>query len=98
MTHRVLFMTYVYPPLAMVGTFRSVRFVKYLPEFGWTPLVVTATPKSLEGLPQDEGLMEHVPDGTVVRRASIWRPARRIKGWIPRKRSGRGGGDLKRKA
>lgn len=36
----VLFPVYSFPPLNAGGTFRLVKFTKFLPEFGWRPLVV----------------------------------------------------------
>ncbi len=38
---RVLILAYYFPPLGMGGTQRATKFVKYLPEFGWEPVVVT---------------------------------------------------------
>ena len=42
-----------FPPQVTAGVFRTVRFTKYLPAFGWTPIVLTATPAELIG---DESL------------------------------------------
>ncbi|MEW5795001.1 MAG: glycosyltransferase family 4 protein [Candidatus Zixiibacteriota bacterium] len=38
---RVLFVTYAFPPMAAVGGRRIVDFCKYLPEYGWEPVVLT---------------------------------------------------------
>ncbi len=40
---RVLFIAYYFPPLGMGGVQRSLKFVKYLPEFYWEPIVLTVT-------------------------------------------------------
>lgn len=37
----LLILTYHFPPTASVGTVRMAGLTKYLPEFGWTALVVT---------------------------------------------------------
>lgn len=37
----MLCITYLFPPIANSGTQRSVKFTKYLPEFGWQPVVLT---------------------------------------------------------
>lgn len=37
----VLIISYYYPPLAGIGTLRTLKFAQYLPENGWTPLVLT---------------------------------------------------------
>lgn len=42
MSRRVLFVAYYFPPMGGAGVQRSVKFVRYLAEFGWKPIVVTA--------------------------------------------------------
>jgi glycosyltransferase involved in cell wall biosynthesis len=37
----VLFISYYFPPMGMGGVQRSAKFVKYLPESGWNPTVLT---------------------------------------------------------
>lgn len=37
----VLFVSYHFPPDASVGALRPQKFAKYLPEYGWTPHVLT---------------------------------------------------------
>lgn len=41
MAGKVLMLSYYYPPLGGIGTLRSLKFAKFLPEFGWQPLVLT---------------------------------------------------------
>ena len=41
---RVLVIAYYFPPLGMGGVRRVVNFCRYLPEFGWNPLVLTVKP------------------------------------------------------
>ena len=38
---RVLVMAYYFPPMGLSGVQRTLKFVKYLPEFGWEPMVLT---------------------------------------------------------
>jgi glycosyltransferase involved in cell wall biosynthesis len=38
---RVLMLAYAFPPLGGAGVQRTVKFVKYLPEHGWQPTVLT---------------------------------------------------------
>ena len=38
---RVLMAAYYFPPLSGSGVFRSIRFAKYLPLFGWEPTVIS---------------------------------------------------------
>lgn len=40
----VLVIAYYFPPMGLSGVQRTVKFVKYLPQFGWQPTVVTVTP------------------------------------------------------
>jgi hypothetical protein len=39
--NRVLFVTYHFPPVGGAGVQRSVKFVRYLEQFGWLPVVLT---------------------------------------------------------
>jgi glycosyltransferase involved in cell wall biosynthesis len=43
MSRRVLFLAHSYPPENLVGALRPFRFAKYLPRFGYTPIVITAS-------------------------------------------------------
>jgi glycosyltransferase involved in cell wall biosynthesis len=38
---RVLMISYYFPPLGGIGSVRAVKFARYLPEFGWDPVVIT---------------------------------------------------------
>jgi len=38
----VLVIAYYFPPMGLSGVQRTLKFVKYLPEFGWRPIVLTA--------------------------------------------------------
>ncbi len=38
---KLLLVTYVFPPMAAVGGQRLVNFCKFLPEYGWEPVVLT---------------------------------------------------------
>lgn len=67
----VLLVAFHFPPIAgSSGLQRTLRFAQYLPEFGWTPIVLTVTPDTYEEI--DEGLLAQVPSHcTVVRTACI---------------------------
>lgn len=41
MSGRVLVVTYFFPPLGGVGVQRTLKYVTYLPRWGWQPVVVT---------------------------------------------------------
>lgn len=56
-----------FPPLSgSSGIQRTLRFAKYLPEFGWEPMVLTAHPRAYEKTNEDQ-LSEIPKDMTVVR-------------------------------
>lgn len=57
-----------FPPLAGTNTQRIQSFVKYLPEFAWTPCVVTRSVDDM--LLIDSSQMKNLPDGLVVRRCA----------------------------
>ncbi len=42
---RVLVIAYYFPPMGLSGVQRTLKFVKYLSEFGWHPTVLTVDPR-----------------------------------------------------
>ena len=42
----ILFIAFEFPPLNRGGVYRPLSFVKYLPQFGINPVVVTLDPNS----------------------------------------------------
>jgi len=59
MTYRnVLVLAYYFPPMGLSGVQRITKFVKYLPEFGWKPHVVTTGPVAYYA--HDESLLEDI--------------------------------------
>lgn len=66
---KVLILTYYYPPLGLGGAQRVAKFVKYLPEFGWTPTVVTVKPIAYWAT--DRSLLLDVRDVRVLRTESL---------------------------
>lgn len=49
----VLVVSYYFPPMGLSGVQRTFKFVKYLPEFGWDPIVLTISPKSYYAFDED---------------------------------------------
>lgn len=39
---KVLIITYYWPPAGGISLHRCLKFAKYLPQFGWEPIVYTA--------------------------------------------------------
>ncbi len=68
----VLVVTYYFPPAGGPGVQRVLKFLKYLGEFGWTPIVLV--PENPEYPAQDESLLKELPADLIVRRAPIFEP------------------------
>lgn len=66
---RVLFLAYLFPPIANSGTQRPLKFVKYLAQYGWQPTVVTAA--HADGHRVDEGMLADIPAGVRVVRVPM---------------------------
>ena len=65
---RVLTLAYFFPPLGGGGVQRTLKHVKYLPNEGFEPIVVTTRP--VWAPERDSSLGDDVPPGTVVIRAA----------------------------
>lgn len=64
---RVLVLAYHFPPVGGGGVQRSLKFVRYLPEFGWQPVVVTGCAGRRDRwTPADDSLSEEVPAGLEI--------------------------------
>ena len=61
---KVLIITYYWPPTGGSGVQRWVKFSKYLPQFGWQPVIYT--PENPEMTSIDKTLEEDVPNEAVV--------------------------------
>ena len=75
---KILFVSYVFPPMAAVGGHRIVNFCKYLPDFKWIPVVLTV--KNGFNFSWDETLLEKIPDTAVYRSIAI-EPLARLERW-----------------
>jgi glycosyltransferase involved in cell wall biosynthesis len=67
MRRRVLVLAYFFPPLGGAGVQRTLKFVKYLPEYGWDPVVVTTDSRAYPAA--DQSLAGDIPAGLPVIRA-----------------------------
>lgn len=56
---RVLMIAHAFPPTGGPGVQRPAKFAKYIPKFGWRPLVWTVS--EVAGLPRDPTLMYDLP-------------------------------------
>ena len=68
----ILFVAFEFPPLGGAGVQRSLYFVKYLPQFGINPIVITAEendyPKIMSGHPMDTSLLNEIPSSIQIER------------------------------
>jgi Glycosyl transferase 4-like domain len=74
---RVLFVAYAFPPVGGVSVQRVTKFVKYLPEFGWTSSVLTVANPSVPLF--DETLLKEIPADTLISRARTLEPGYGLK-------------------
>ena len=68
---KVLFVTFAFPPLGGSGIQRPLKFVKYLPEFGVSPILITTDVEGLQahrGEPIKAELLHEIPQELVVER------------------------------
>ena len=70
--NKVLIITYYWPPASNPGVQRSLKFCKYLHEFGWKPYILTVK----NGNPQsyDKSLLKDIPEGINVYRTKPREP------------------------
>lgn len=67
---KLLVVAYFFPPSGAVGVYRTLKFVKYLPEFGWEPVVLTVSNGRTPVY--DESLLKLIPPGVEVHRVPSW--------------------------
>src|SRR5438477_12340373 len=75
MSQSLLYLAYFFPPRGGAAVQRSLKFAKYLPQFGWNPLVVAnggATVQQDNATKvQDPTLLEELSEEAVVRYTSL---------------------------
>ena len=81
---RILIISYYWPPTGGSGVQRWVKFAKYLPSFGWQPVIYT--PSNPERLAVDESLLKEVPPEAEIITTPIREPYA-----VYKKFSGKGG-------
>jgi len=69
---KVLVITYYWPPSGGGGVQRWLKFTKYLPEFGWEPIVYTPEKQNAPAL--DDTLLNDISRDLKVIRKPIWEP------------------------
>ncbi|WP_422003727.1 glycosyltransferase family 4 protein [Roseivirga pacifica] len=74
---KVLVVTYYWPPSGGAGVQRWLKFTKYLPEFGYDPIVFTPENPSFDLV--DESLLKDVSPKVDVLKFPIWEPYQLFK-------------------
>jgi glycosyltransferase involved in cell wall biosynthesis len=86
---RLLMVAFHFPPLVGgSGIQRTLRFLQHLPEYGWQPLILSASPRCYAETGGE--LLNEIPEGTVVQRSFALDAARHLSvrgryfGWTAR--------------
>ena len=74
---KVLIITYHWPPSGGITVLRCLKFVKYLREFGWEPVVFTAENPSYQFL--DYTNEKDIPEGLEIHKVPIFEPINLFK-------------------
>ena len=65
---KVLIVTYFWPPAGGPGVQRVLKFVKYLPKFGWEPIILTVAEGEYPAI--DFSLANNIPQNCKVYKTS----------------------------
>lgn len=71
---RVLIITYYWPPSAGSGVQRWLKMSKYLPNFGWQPVIYT--PENPDFNLKDDSLLSDISEHAEIVKTKIWEPYR----------------------
>ncbi|MFQ5641120.1 MAG: glycosyltransferase family 4 protein [bacterium] len=80
---KVLVITYYFPPSGGAGVQRTLKFVKYLRDFDWEPVVLTA--KDADYPTYDESLLAEIPKDIAIYRSRIFEPYKVYRKFTGRK-------------
>jgi len=69
---KVLIISYYWPPAGGISPLRILKFVKYLREFGWEPVVVV--PEKADYLYFDDTYFKDIPENLEIHRTKIIEP------------------------
>lgn len=77
MVRRVLMIAFHYPPVhGSSGVQRTLAFSRYLPRYGWQPMVLTVNPRAYAEV--NSGQLRDVPGALLVKRAFVLDTARHL--------------------
>ena len=86
MQRKVLIVSYYFPPSGGAGVQRALKLVKYLPEFGWEPVVLTVN-EDADFPARDPSLLAEIPEGVSVHRTRIFEPYNLYRRWTGKGKS-----------
>lgn len=89
---KVLIITYYWPPAGGAGVQRALKFVKYLPQFGWEPIVLTV--ENPDSPTEDLSLLEDIPKECKVYKTKSLEPFEVYKKFTGRKSNEKIPGDI----
>ena len=78
MSRAVLIVAYDFPPISAAGVFRTLRYTKYLREFGWEPLILSVQP-DVTNRSQDISLLDSLPPDLNIIRTGVSAPDEWLK-------------------
>ncbi len=81
---KVLFISYYWPPSGGSGVQRPLKFVKYLRDFGWEPIVFTVSNGEYPEL--DPSLAKEIPKGIKIIYSKIFEPYTYYKKFVGQKK------------
>ncbi|MDY0151350.1 MAG: hypothetical protein RBS43_03665 [Candidatus Cloacimonas sp.] len=64
---KLLYISYLFPPVGGSGVQRSLKFAKYLPEYGWEPIMLVANHRFLKQ-PKDYSLSQDIDPKLIIYR------------------------------
>ena len=72
LNNKILIITYYWPPCGGAGVQRWLKFARYLPEYGWEPIVLTIDPEYAKYPAVDESLEKDInPDLKVYKTKAL---------------------------
>jgi len=80
---KVLFIAYLFPPVGGGGVQRSSKFVKYLPDFEWNPVVLTV--KEPYDFYSDNSLLNDLNKDVKIYRTSSLEPMKWVRKYLKRR-------------
>jgi glycosyltransferase involved in cell wall biosynthesis len=71
---KILYITYYWPPAGGPGVQRAIKFAKFLPEFGVTPLILTVDEKIGSYPLKDQSLLKDISPDLKITKTSTFEP------------------------